>query len=84
MNLIHLYLQIYSKSRGMEQMVRQGCINKLIIINIVVFVIKQSGIVGGEHFCNLKLIYLKHLVYGTDRSMELCRGRLLQVNKIEI
>ena len=30
----------------MEQMVRQGCINKLIIINIVVYVIKQSRIVG--------------------------------------
>ena len=58
--------------------------NKLIIINIVVHVLKYSGIGRGEHFCNLKLIYLKHLVYGTDRSMELCRGRLLQVNKIEI
>ena len=39
---------------------------------------------GGLHFCNLKSICLKHLVYGVDHSMKLCKGWQLQVNIIEI
>ena len=49
----------------------QGCINKLITMSIVMYVLKQSGIVEGGHFCNLKLIHLKHLVYFTGSGMEL-------------
>ena len=41
----------------------QRYINKLIINSIVMYVLKKSGIVGCDHFCNQKLIYLKYLVY---------------------
>ena len=37
----------------------QRYINKLIINSIVMYVLKQSGIVGG-HYCDMTLIYLKH------------------------
>ena len=33
----------------------QGCINKPIIISIVINVLRHNRLVGGEHFCNLKL-----------------------------
>ena len=36
------------------------------------------------HFYNLKLSYLKHLVYGVGHVMKLCRGLWEQVNKIKI
>ena len=58
--------------------------NKLTIISIVMYVLKQSSIVGCGLFCKLKLIYLKHLVYGICHAMEWCRGRQKQVNKIKI
>ena len=44
----------------------KGYINKLLIISIVIYVLKLSGIRGAEHFCNMKLIYLKHLQYSKD------------------
>ena len=65
----------------------QGCRNKLIIICIVMKVPKQriqEGSQGGGHFCNLKLICLKHLVYGIGYGMEWYRDWQIQVNKIEI
>ena len=65
----------------------QGCINKLIIISIVMKVPKQwnqEGSQGGGYFSNLKVICLKHLVYGIGHGMEWCRDWRLQVNKIEI
>merc|ERR1711873_391313 len=37
----------------------QECKDKLIVISIVIYVLKQSGI-GGWYFLNLKLFYLKH------------------------
>ena len=45
----------------------QGGKNKLFLISLVIYVIKQSRIIGGGHFCNLKLVYFKDLVYGTYR-----------------
>ena len=62
----------------------QRYINKLIIISIVMYVLKQSGIKGRGNFCNLKLIHFKNLVYDKGQSMECCRGLHPQVNKIEI
>ena len=43
----------------------QGCMNKLIIISIVMYILKQSEIIGGGHVWDLKQIYSKQLVYGT-------------------
>ena len=37
----------------------QGCINRLIIISIIMYVLKERGIVGGRYFCNLKLKHTK-------------------------
>ena len=34
----------------------QRCINKLIAISIIMYVLKQGGILGGVHFWNMKLI----------------------------
>ena len=45
---------------------------------------EKSRIVRGGLFCNLKLINLKHLVCYTGGSIEQCRGRRPQVNKIEV
>ena len=53
----------------------QGCINKLIIISIEMYVLKQSGIGGFGHFCNLKLIYLEYLLYSTGCGIEWCSER---------
>ena len=44
----------------------------------------QKGSQGGGHFCNLKLICLKILVYGIGHGMEWYRDWGLQVNKTEI
>ena len=46
------------------------------------YILIQSKIVEGEYF--LSGIDLKHLLHGTDCSMEWCRGWWPQVNKIEI
>ena len=62
----------------------QGCINKLIIISRVMYLIKLIRIMMAGHFCNLKLIFLKHLEYSKSHVMERCRGRQPQVNKIEM
>ena len=45
----------------------QGGKNKLFLISLVIYVLKQRGIIGGEHFCNMKSVYFKYLVYGTYR-----------------
>ena len=45
----------------------EGGKNKLFLISLVIYVLKHRGIIGGEHFCNLKLVYFKYLVYGTYR-----------------
>ena len=47
------------------------------------YLLKQQNW-GGEHFCNLKLVNLKQLKYGTGHCVEWCRGQWLQINKIEI
>ena len=36
----------------------QGCINKLIVISIVIYVLKQSGI-GGQAFLEFEIILFK-------------------------
>ena len=45
----------------------QGGKNKLFLISLVIYVLKQSRIIGGGLFYNLKLVYFKDLVYGTYR-----------------
>ena len=57
----------------------QGCINKLNIISIVMYVQNRVELWGDGCFCNLKLMQLKHQVFGTGCDMEHCRGRLAQV-----
>ena len=47
------------------------------------YVLKQQNW-GGGHFCNMKLVNLKQLKYGTGHCVEWCRGQWLQINKIEI
>ena len=47
------------------------------------YLLKQQNW-GGGHFCNLKLVNLKQLKYGTGHCVEWCRGQWLQINKIEI
>ena len=39
------------------------------------YALKQRGVMGGRHFCSLKLIYLKHLVYSKGCGMKWFRGR---------
>ena len=45
------------------------------------YALKQRGIMGGRHFYSLKLIYLKHLVYGKGCGMKQFRDRQPQINE---
>ena len=48
------------------------------------YVKKTEWNCGGWAFLQSEIIYSKLLVYGTDYSMEQCRGQQPKGNKIEI
>ena len=60
----------------------QGYMNKLIIVSIVMYVLKQSGMEW--KFMQSEINSFKRLVYSIAHGIEQCRGQWPQVNKIEI
>ena len=57
------YLKFRENNKNMDDAYRtrwscQGCINKLIVISIVIYVLKQSGI-GGQAFLEFEIILFK-------------------------
>ena len=60
----------------------QGYINKLIIISVVMYILKQSGIVGvGISKTEINSLY--PLLYCTGCGIEQCRSWQSQVNKLK-